>query len=281
MSKRSSPRKNKKEEKEKDKAKVHRITRRHQEEVKMNHYAKRLDKIYTKLGMAKMVPQVVQKMRTEHADDPHEFYLKVCHKYGVTPEDKFDQYLLVYGKKTHEKFRPKEDKDKDKAAKDRDWEYEADEKSFKFDFTKNIKPDPRVVSQSPRRAKQVERMYQLPKRRKKPIQSVAQQRRSSPRGEYKTNYNERRSPSTSPRLTPRSRKIEYVHIYVGDICETMVLTNSNKNQETGFWIQARVLAINTKKETMDLQVLQPEKYGLSGLAKDVPNRYVRSPAQGW
>merc|ERR1712142_559742 len=101
-----------------------------------------------------MVPQVVQKMRTEYADDPHELYLKVCHKWGVVPEKKYDQYLIVYGKKTHEKFRPKEDKDKDTAAKERDWEYKAEEKSFKFDFDTKRKPDHRVLTQSPRRAKQ-------------------------------------------------------------------------------------------------------------------------------
>lgn len=278
MSKRSSPRKKKKEEKDKA-AKVHRITGRHQEEMKMTHYARELDKIYTKLGKAHMVPQVVQKMRTEYVDDPHELYLKVCHKWGVEPEKRYDQYLLVYGKKTHEKFKSQEDRERENAAKDRDWEYKADEeKSFKFDLKQNRKPNLKVITQSPRRAKQVERMYQRPKRpRNNVYQSEAQQRRSSQR-DYNS-YNERKSPSTSPRLSPRSRKIEYVHIHAGDLCETMVLTNANKNQETGFWIQARVLAINSDKETLDLQVLEPKKYGLSALAKDVPNRYVRSPAQ--
>lgn len=80
MSKRSPRKKKKNEEKDKNVAKVHRITRRHTEEMRLAHYAKRLDKIYSKLDMAHMVPQVVQKMRREYADNPHELYLKVCHK---------------------------------------------------------------------------------------------------------------------------------------------------------------------------------------------------------
>jgi len=264
MSKRS-PRKKKKEEKDKV-AKVHRITRRHKEEIKLAHYARKLDQIYSKLDMAHMVPQVVQKMRREYADNPYELYLKVCRKWGVTPEKKFDEYLLVYGKKTHDKFKPQKETDKEREdAIERKEDNNIPEKAFSFDFKKeNRARSPEVVAQSPRRAKAVERMYQ-PK---------YYQKRTSPRREYE----ERKSPSTSPRLSPR-KKIEYVNVYPGDICETMVLTQSTTNAETGFWIGARVLTINTEKDTMDLEVLEPQKYGLSQLAKDVPNRYVRSPAK--
>lgn len=266
MSKRS-PRKKKKEEKDKV-AKVHRITRRHTEEMRLAHYARRLDQIYSKLDMAHMVPQVVQKMRREYADNPHELYLRVCHKWGVTPEEKFDQYLLVYGKKTHKKFKPQEETDKEREDSiERKEDNKIPEKAFAFDFKKESRArSPEIVTQSPRRAKAIERMYQ-PK---------YYQKRTSPRREYE----ERKSLSASPRLSPR-KKIEYVNVYPGDICETMVLTNSTINQETGFWISARVLSINTDKETMDLEVLEPQKYGLSQLAKDVPNRYVRAPAKMW
>jgi len=267
MSKRS-PRKKKKEEKDKV-AKVHRITRRHTAEMRLAHYAKRLDQIYSKLDMAHMVPQVVQKMRREYADNPHELYLKVCHKWGVTPEERYDQYLLVYGKKTHKKFKPQEETDKEREDSiERKEDNKIPEKAFAFDVKKDSRArSPEIVTQSPRRAKAIERMYQ-PK---------YYQKRTSPRRDY---YEERKSPSPSPRLSPR-KKIEYVNVYPGDICETMVLTNSTTNQETGFWISARVLAINTDKETLDLEVLEPQKYGLSQLAKDVPNRYVRAPAKMW
>merc|ERR1712060_523193 len=82
----------------------------------------------------------------------------------------------------------------------------------------------------------------------------------------------------SPR-TGRTQTIEYVNIYPGDICETMVLTQSDKNQETGFWIAARVLSIDLENKRMNLEVLQPKKYGLSKLAQNVPYRYVRAPSE--
>jgi len=258
-----SPRKKKKEKGKV--AKVHRITGRHAEEIKLTHYARKLDKIYSDLDMAHMVPQVVQKMRREYSDNPHELYLKVCHKWGVTPEKKYDQNILAYGKKTHDKVKLEEEADNEKEDSRKELESKTPEKAFAFDFKKDERVrSPEIVAQSPRRAKAVERMYQ-PK---------YYQQRTSPRREY----DERKSPSLSPRLSPR-KKIEYVNVQPGDICETMVLTNAARNQETGFWIKARILSINTEKETMDLQVMDPQKYGLSQLAKDVPNRYVRSPAQ--
>jgi len=265
MSKRSSPRK-KKGAKDDKVAKIHRITGRHAEEIKMAHYIKRLDKIYSDLNMAHMVPKVVQKMRTQYSDNPHALYLKVCHKWGVTPKPKFDQHLLAYGKASKDKFKPKvEKKDQEDSSKERDTESKTSDLRLKFDFKDDSRQlSPEIVTQSPRRAKMVERMYQ----------PRSYQKRVSPRREF----NERRSPSTSPRLSPRN-KIEYVHTRAGDIVETMVLTNSNQNQETGFWIGARILSINTEKETMDLEVLEPKKYGLSQLAKDVPHRYVRARAK--
>ena len=79
-------------------ARIHRITRRHDVEVKLNMYAKRLDKIYTDIGKSPMLPKVVKKVRDQYANNPHALYLKVCQKYGKTPEKEIDAYRLVYGK---------------------------------------------------------------------------------------------------------------------------------------------------------------------------------------
>jgi len=248
----------------------------------MTHYTRALDKIYTELNMAKKVPKVVQKMRREYHDNPHDFYLLVCRKYGVTPEKRFDADLLVYGRTKHKKWKFEQDADNERVGemKDRETEIKAEEdtaivKVQDSEFTEKLetteveekkedKPKPNlfvdasreILGQSPRRAKVVERMY-MP-------QASRDERRVSPR--------------TSPRRVAMQR-IEYVNIYPGDICETMVLTEADKDQETGFWVPARVLSIDTEKETMNLEVLQPVKYGLSQLAQNVPYRYVRAPAE--
>jgi len=247
----------------------------------MTHYTRALDKIYTELNMAKKVPKVVQKMRREYHDNPHDFYLLVCRKYGVTPEKRFDADLLVYGRTKHKKWKFEQDADNERVGemKDRETEIKAEEDTAivkvqdsevteKLETTedeekKEDKPKPlelaeaepeperEIVVPSPRRAKVVEKMY-MPARRV--------------------------SPRTSPRRITMQR-IEYVNIYPGDICETMVLTEADKDQETGFWVPARVLLIDTEKESMNLEVLQPEKYGLSKVAYNVPNRYVRAPSE--
>jgi len=136
-------------------------------------------------------------------------------------------------------------------------------------------PEREILTQSPRRAKIVDRMY-MPQ---------ASQQSYSPRNE--AGRRSRTSPRTSPRGVAQQSptnlvsmpRIEYVNIYVGDICETMVLTGAGPNQETGFWVPARVLSINTETEQMDLEVLQPLKYGLAKKADNVPYRYVRAPAE--
>jgi len=318
MSRRSSPRK------KKSAAKVHRITKRHHDEVELTHYSRELDKIYTKMDMAEKVPQVVQKMRNEYRKNPHDFYLLVCRKYGVTPEEKFDTDLLVYGRKTHHKHKLEQDTNKERVYERKvvetnekietkvvvtseKIETKVDEVTEKRDTTVEVEtsklvqdeekkdqptrfkyteaelvqaaeakpPERRIVTQTPRRAQIVDRMY---------MPQVAQEENSS------RIVDQRYSPLTSSRASPRAdsqqsatrlveQRIEYVEIYVGDICETMVLTDSGPHQETGFWVPARVLAIDTEKEVMDLEVLQPVKYGLAKLANNVPNRYVRAPAQ--
>jgi len=251
----------------------------------MTHYTRALDKIYTELNMAKMLPKVVQKMRREYHENPHDFYMLVCTKYGVTPEKRFDADLLVYGRTKHKKWNLEQDADKERVGemKDRETEIKAEEdnaikvqdsevtekmETTEVEEKKEDKPKPyevvdaepvperEILVQSPRRAKVVERMY-LP-------QASLDERRVSPR--------------KSPRRVAMQR-IEYVNIYPGDICETMVLTEADKDQETGFWVPARVLSIDDEKETMNLEVLQPVKYGLSKLAQNVPWRYVRAPSE--
>jgi len=338
MSRRNSPRK------KKTAAKVHRVTKRHHVEVELTHYARALDKLYTKIDMAKMIPQVVQKMRTEYHTNPHDFYLMVCEKYGQTPEKKFDTDLLVYGRTKHKKWNLKQDRDKERVGERKERElqikvgqanekietkviestekietvvestekietvvetnetietkvenftekldtnvevasteqvvYDEEKKEELVQAAESKPPEREILTQSPRRAKVIDRMY---------MPQASQQR--SPRNEAgRREVDQRRSnegSGTSSRTSPRAVSlqqptIEYVHIYVGDICETMVLTGSGPNQETGFWVPARVLSINTEAEVMDLEVLQPVKYGLAKKADNVPYRYVRAPSQ--
>jgi len=120
--------------------------------------------------------------------------------------------------------------------------------------------------------------------------------RRSPRNERhyapslpKTNYDRpssTRKQLDSPRVgSPRAlyrfhrkEQLDYVNVHPGDIVETMVLTGSSGSNESGFWIPARILTIKEDAEVMDLQVLQPIKYGLADRAVNVPYRYVRKPA---
>jgi len=255
----------------------------------MTHYVRALDKIYTKLNKAQKLPKVVQKMRSEYPDNPHDFYMLVCSKYGITPEKRFDADLLVYGRTKHKKWKFEQDSTKERVGemKDRETDIKAEEDTAivkvqvgevteKLETTedeekkedrpkqievKEAEPEPEldIVVQSPRRAKVVERMY-MP-------QAVRDEKRVSPRISPK-------SPSTIA-----TQRIEYVQIYPGNICETMVLTWANEDQETGFWVPARVLSIDTERESMNLEVLQPVKYGLTRTAKNVPYRYVRAPSE--
>jgi len=324
---RKSPRK------KKPAAKVHRVTKRHHVEVELTHYARALDKLYTKIDMAKMIPQVVQKMRTEYHTNPHDFYLMVCEKYGQTPEKKFDTDLLVYGRTKHKKWKLEQDADKERVGEKKERELqtkvgdavEATDKTeskvveanetkvddvtetvdtnvevekttqvaqieekkedlptqFKYTEAEQVqaveaKPPAReIVTQTPRRAQIVDRMYmpQASQQRYSPRNEAVRRERASPR----TSQRGASQPSANQVVAMPS--IEYVNLYVGDICETMVLTGSGPNQETGFWVPARVLSINTETEEMDLEVLQPVKYGLARKANNVPYRYVRAPSQ--
>jgi len=264
----------------------------------MAHYIRALDKLYTKIDMAYMVPKVVQKMRRDYAGNPLSFYLIVCKKYDITPEPKFDVDLLVYGRTIFKKHKLKQDADKERVgeSKDREAEIKPEEETAiaktevpeaekqekaveevtvepstedeekkgampkptenteeKLEQVAKPEPEREILAQSPRTAKAIEGMYSQ---------------------EFRNANKMRGSPRTGP-----TQKIEYVNIYPGDICETMVLTQSDKNQETGFWIPAQVLSIDLEKKRMNLQVLQPAKYGLSRLAQNVPYRYVRAPSE--
>jgi len=276
----------------------------------MAHYTRALDKLYTKIDMAHMVPKVVQKMRSEYKGHPLDFYLLVCKKYDETPEP-FNVDLLVYGKTKFKKHKLEQDADKERVGerKDRETEKKSEEETAiakaevteeesaiakaevpevtdkqemavdeetlqpgtedaekkgampkpienndeKLEQVDEPEPEREILAQSPRTAKAIEGMYPQ---------------------EFRNANNETGSPRTGP-----TQKIEYVNIYPGDICETMVLTQSDKNQETGFWIPARVLSIDTERERMNLEVLQPAKYGLSRSAQNVPYRYVRAPSE--
>jgi len=66
-------------------------------------------------------------------------------------------------------------------------------------------------------------------------------------------------------------------VEVGDFIETMVLTSSAR--ETGFWIKARILKIDTENMLMDLAVLNPAKHRVAEIAKCVPYKYLRKPAR--
>jgi len=316
MSRRSS-------KKKKTAAKVHRITKRHHREAELMYYSRELDKIYTKIEMANMVPQVVQKMRREFADNPVELYLLVCNKYGITPQ-KYDVDMFVYGRGKHKKHKLEQDADKErvggrkelgsekkneetieetsdkpkekveevtdnKETKEEDAEKpvaEIEEKNEELpELEQKVEAEPapqferesdiEIVAQSPRRAKVVERMYQTPAANQSASQEKAvDERKMSPRTSSQAEYQQR----TSPRAGTQNM-IEYVNIYPGDICETMVLTQSDNDAETGFWIPAQVITIDTERERMDLEVLQPVKYGLSKMARNVPYRYVRAPSE--
>lgn len=319
-------------------------------EAEFQHYARALDKIYTKIEMAKMVPQVVQKMRIEYYENPHELYVLVCKKYGIEPEEKFDVDLLVYGRHKPKKHKLEQVRDTDRVGERKERETQkkneetieekkseetivetTDKPTEKVDeVTENkeareedaVKPveeieekkeelpsatmeteaerkqgadsqwqpvrEREIVAQSPRRAKLVERMYQVPAANQnvsqgRAVASASQGRavderkvssRASPRASSNAGYQQ----TASPRAAAQNM-IEFVNIYPGDICETMVLTQSDENAETGFWIPARVITIDTDQEKMDLEVLQPVKYGLSKMARNVPFRYVRAPSE--
>jgi len=257
-------------------------------------YARRLDKIYTKHGKSPMLPKVVKKMRTEYGENPHKFYLMVCQKYGETPEKEIDAYRLVYGKTEFRDHEWKFDKNEEKENKEDEPEVQKEEpptpeEEGEDEEEEEDEPEP----EPPKSEKKYN--FEMPKRRSSPRFESSSYNRSSPRNErsyvpslLKTNYEERSSPRRqldSPRIgSPRAlyrfhrkEQLEYVNVHPGDIVETMVLTGNSGRDESGFWIPARILTINEKKEVMDLEVLEPQKYGLAQKAVGVPYRYVRKP----
>jgi len=273
-------------------AKVHKITRRHHEEVLLTAYARRLDKIYAEIGKSPMLPKVVKKMRDDYVDKPHELYLLVCKKYGITPEEEYDAYALVYGKTKFGKHKYKNDVNSRESEK-------TETKEQVVEVKKDATPD--EVEEEYVRTKDDKYKFEMPTRRKfswekrSPKSEHTEKYKRTPKSE--DSYRSERSPRDrgyesrmldSPRVgSPRMHyrfnrkpveRLDYVNVSVGDVVETMVLTGSKTSQETGFWILARILKISEKENTMDLQVLEPKKYGLAAQAMNVPNRYVRSPA---
>jgi len=232
-------------------------------------YIRRLDKIYASIDKSPMLPKVVKKMREEYADNPHDLYLMICHKWGVTPEKEYDPNTLVYGRTKFDKHKLKQDQDaareverKEREEKEKPSEDdEAVVKDEAVDAEAEVKADEEVEAEKPADTK-YKFDFHLDENRKP----------------ADTNF----SPNSPRRVYQRKQEpvehLEYVSVHPGDIVETMVLTSSAKNQETGFWIHARVLSIDEDNEMMNMQVLHPIKYGLSSKAMNVPYRYVRAPA---
>jgi len=281
--------------------KVHRITGRHTEEVKLTAYIRRLDKIYTELGKSEMLPKVVKKMRLMYADKPHSFYVLVCRKYGKKPLDEIkedDVYAMVYGKAMFDKVKAIEDEEHEEEAarlakeiveaKDPSEDEsesgsgsESDSKSSSKSEAKEDEKDEMWPSRSDRRPPRMKvdiprdsyrssnrYNYQMPERRR-----TAPRREfglNSPRAHYQYERHKQRQQPVD--------HLEYVDVKPGDLVETMVLTGSVGDEHTGFWIPARILKIDEKNQMMDLQVLEPRKYGLAQRAVKVPLKFVRSPA---
>lgn len=288
--------------------KVHKITGRHLEEVKLTAYVRRLDKIYAELGKGEMLPKVVKKMRTVYADNPHSFYLLVCRKYRIPAQKEIDAYAMVYGKTMFDKKKQEEDEEAEREAerlakeiaetKEAELSEEEEEESesgsgsdTKSESKSEAKEEKNKSEMWPSTERYKPRMnVDLPDRR--PYKTsyktntdsrynykMPEKRRTSPRANMEFSVNSPRAHYQYKRheKTP-VEKLDYVDVHPGDIVETMVLTGKTGNQDTGFWIPARVLRINEKNKTMDVQVLQPQKYGLAARAVKVPLKYVRSPA---
>jgi len=277
--------------------KVHRITGRHVEEVKLTAYVRRLDKIYADQNKSAMLPKVVKKMRTMYADNPHSFYLLVCGKYGIKPQKEVDAYAIVYGKTMFDRVKAAEDEEaeleaarlakeivesKDPIEEDMD----EDDSGFESDSRSTSKS----ASKSDLKEKESE-MWPSKNKYSRPTMKIDIPNRSSNRYNYQMPERRRTSPRmeyglNSPRAHYQYKRhqkapvdqLDYVDVHPGDIVETMVLTGKVGDDQTGFWIPARILSIDEKNQTMELQVLNPRKYGLAARAVKVPLKYVRSPA---
>jgi len=272
--------------------KVHRLTGRHIEEVKLTAYIRRLDKIYTDLEKSAMLPKVVKKMRATYADNPHSFYLLVCRKYGIKALDELkdnDVYAMVYGKTMFNKVKAVEDEEAEiEAAKITREIAEAKVESEEEEESGFESSDSDSKSASKSESKEKESEMWPSKNRYKPRMKInipdssdrysykmPERQRSLPRKEFGLN---------SPRAHYQYKRhqqapvdhLDYVDVHPGDIVETMVLTGDRGDNHTGFWIPAQILSIDEKNQMMDLQVLQPRKYGLAAKAVKVPLKYVRA-----
>lgn len=304
-------------------AKVHQITHRHHEEIGLNLYTRRLDKIYEKIGKSPMLPKAVKKMRGEYLLNPHEFYLKVCKKYGMTPEKKIDAYRLIYGNVEFGKDGIKRDKSKRDNAKSwskgavrevkeeelpvteqewEKWKSEPSKKDHRFKFNSQDRSERRSFPHNARSytARSFKNSYYPENDHSYPrlnsighYQTFSREKdRSSPQSLHRyvrslPPFSRRQALGTPQEGSPRAlyriddrpvELLDYVNVEPGNIVETMIMTGDKDDEETGLWLPARILKIDQDKETMDVQVLQPEKYGLATKAVGVPYRYVRRRA---
>jgi len=224
-------------------AKIHRVTGRHQEEMKLTAYIRRLDKIYSDLGKSDTFLKAVRLLRKKYRKNPHELYLKICKKWGVEPEEEVDSEALVYGRSKSLS------RSKRNLLKEQLREEENQKRPRKKDKKEKKETPVEQKSEAPKAAADKEPEIQAETEVKKDNDEQAV-------SDYKD---------------------EYVSVLPGDIVETMVLTESTSDGETGFWIPARIISINENSMNMDLQVLQPIKYDLPAKALGVPYRYVRAP----
>jgi len=327
-----------------------------------------------------MLPRVVKKMTKEYKDNPHDFYLLICHKYGVTPDAKFDGDLLVHGSspRKHKKavfpehanekvtgevekkvsdgpveidataevaeelgikvrrktstdslFGSKvtkvyeeelavesitnETTEKAEDYADQQVEIEVDEEEPEVNVPIEKPLESSLVSEQITYEEVAERSVNDSKEDltlEKPVENenkeepeeeqVVKPRQLSSvvilsKNEEEQVGNPRELASVvllpkndleSETLEPSSSvaelnsyDLEYVNAHVGDIVETMVLTEETDDQETGFWVGACIMSIDMGKQIMNLNVLEPEKYGLPKIAMNVPYRYVRLPSE--
>jgi len=250
--------------KEKEHAKVHRIQRKHHHEMKINAYIRRLDKIYADLGKSPMLPRVVWKMRDQYGDDPHTFYKLVCQKYLIKPEAEIDAYSLVYGKTKFSDTEVKQDSEKVQLISSEQQD------NIRDDWNRDV-PTNEVKDDVP-----TDSLPFTVSSRKKQVPNQSAEQRAPHNSDFPRHTSEKGF-SARPITRSNSSNIEYVRVQPGDLIETMVVTDADK-EETGFWIPARILSIDMVNENMNIEVLHPLKYGLAKTAVNVPYRYVRSPS---
>jgi len=224
-------------------ARIRRITGRHGEEMTLTAYIRRLDKIYSDLEMPDTFLKVVKLLRSKYRKNPHELYLKVCTKWGIEPQGEVDTEALVYGTSRSQS------RSRRNLLIEQEREKENQKKAEKTD-------------------KKEEKETQVEENAQASEAAADNNLEAQAETTVKKDDDEQ---ATS------DAKDEYVNVVPGDIIETVVLTESTTDQETGFWVPARILSINENAMNMNLQVLQPLKYNLAETALAVPYRYVRAP----